>query len=215
MEELLIAMEKNFEGGEELRQRVINGAPKYGNDDDYADQLARLAGRVYCEEMEKYKNPRGGMFQPGLFPVSAHVPLGRNTAALPSGRKATTPLADGVSPTHGSDKKGPTAVIKSVAKLDHMIASNGTQLNQKFFPKVLEDEKGLRSLAELIRVYFNLGGKHIQFNVIDSRTLREAQRDPEKYANLVVRVAGYSAFFTQLHRDVQDDIIERTEQVSF
>lgn len=215
MEGLLLALEDNFEGREELRQRLINAAPKYGNDDDYVDKLARLAGRVYCEEVEKYKNPRRGMFQPGLYPVSAHVPLGRNAAALPNGRKARAPLADGVSPTHGSDKKGPTAVIKSVAKLDHTIASNGTQLNQKFSPRVLEDKKGLRSLAELIRVFFSLGGKHIQFNVIDSGTLREAQREPEKYANLVIRVAGYSAFFTQLHKDVQDDIIGRTEQVGF
>ena len=215
MEEILLALKENFERREQLRQILINAAPKYGNDDDYVDQLARWSGRVYCEEVERHKNPRGGMFQPGLYPVSAHVPLGRNTAALPSGRKAKTPLADGVSPTHGSDNKGPTAVIKSVAKLDHMIASNGTQLNQKFSPRVLEDEKGLRSLAELIRVYFNLGGKHIQFNVVDSKTLREAQKNPEKYTNLVIRVAGYSAFFTQLHKDVQDDIIERTEQVSF
>ncbi|MBE0478187.1 glycyl radical protein, partial [Candidatus Aerophobetes bacterium] len=215
MDDLLSALKENFENNEELRQRLINEAPKYGNDDDYVDPFAKFAGRVYCEEVEKYKNPRGGIFNPGLYPVSAHVPLGRNTAALPSGRKATTPLADGVSPTHASDKKGPTAVVKSVAKLDHMIASNGTLLNQKFSPNVLEDEKGLRSLAELIKVYFNLGGKHIQFNVIDSRILREAQKNPEKYANLVVRVAGYSAFFAQLHKDIQDDIIERTEQVGF
>jgi len=215
MEGLMLALGNNFEAREYLRQRLINAAPRYGNDDDSVDELARFAGRVYCEEVEKYKNPRGGVFQPGLYPVSAHVPLGRNVAALPSGRKARTPLADGVSPTHDSDKKGPTAVIKSVAKLDHMIASNGTQLNQKFSPRVLEDEKGLRSLAELIRVYFSLGGKHIQFNVIDSKTLREAQKNPDKYANLVIRVAGYSAFFTQLHKDVQDDIIGRTEQVGF
>ncbi len=215
MEELVEALKEDFEGKEALRQRLINKAPKYGNDDDRVDLLAKMAGRVYCEEVEKYRNARGGMFQPGLYPVSAHVPMGRSVSALPSGRKATTPLADGISPTHGSDKKGPTAVVKSVAKLDQTIASNGTLLNQKFAPRVLDDEKGLRSLANLVRVYFNLGGKHIQFNVVGSKTLKAAQKNPQKYASLVVRVAGYSAFFTQLHRDVQDDIIGRTEQLGF
>jgi formate C-acetyltransferase len=215
MNELLNALKEDFEGKEQLRQKLVNRAPKYGNDDDYVDQLAKFAGRIYCEEVEKYKNPRGGFFNPGLYPVSAHVPLGRNTAAMPSGRKAKTPLADGVSPTHGSDKMGPTAVINSVGKLDHIIASNGTLLNQKFHPMVLKEEKGLQSLANLIRVYFELNGKHIQFNVVDSNTLREAQKNPEKYMGLVIRVAGYSAFFTQLSRDMQDDIIERTEQQGF
>jgi formate C-acetyltransferase len=215
MEELTTALSDNFENNEELRQRLINGAPKYGNDDDYVDRLARRAGRWYCEQVEKYRNPRGGIYNPGLYPVSANVPLGRNTAALPNGRKATTPLADGISPTHGSDRKGPTAVVKSVSKVDQMIASNGTLLNQKLAPSLLEDDKGLQSLGEIIRVYFDMSGKHIQFNVVDSDILREAQKKPDEYANLVVRVAGYSAFFTQLHADVQNDIIERTEQVSF
>ena len=213
--DLLAALSSDFEGREELRQTLINAAPKYGNDDDYVDQFARFAGRVYCEEVEQYRNPRGGVYNPGLYPVSAHVPMGKNVAALPSGRKATTPLADGVSPTHGSDKKGPTGVINSVGKLDHIIASNGTLLNQKFHPKVLEDEKGLRSLGDLIRSFFDMRGKHIQFNVIDSDTLRQAQKTPEQYAGLAIRVAGYSAFFTQLSRDMQDDIIERTEQQGF
>ena len=214
-EKLLSAVSDNFEGNEELRQTLINSAPKYGNDNDYVDLMAKFAGRIYCEEVEKYKNPRGGFYNPGLYPVSAHVPLGRNTAALPSGRKALAPLADGVSPTHGSDKKGPTAVVNSVAKLDHIIASNGTLLNQKFHPTVLQDIKGLKSLGNLIRTFFELGGKHIQFNVVDSNTLREAQKYPEKYTGLSIRVAGYSAFFTQLSKDMQDDIIERTEQQGF
>jgi formate C-acetyltransferase len=215
MEELLSALKTNFEDREELRQTLINGAPKYGNDIDSVDQLARHAGRVYCEEVEKYENPRGGIYNPGLYPVSANVPLGRNTAALPNGRRATAPLADGISPTHGSDQNGPTAVVKSVSKIDQMIASNGTLLNQKLSPGLLQDEKGLHSLSNLIRAYFDLHGKHIQFNVVDSKTLREAQKKPDQYANLVVRVAGYSAFFTQLHKDVQDDIIGRTEQTNF
>jgi len=215
MDALLEAVAGNFEADEKLRQVLINRAPKYGNDDDEVDQFARFAGRIYCEEVEKYRNPRGGMFQPGLYPVSANVALGKNVAALPSGRKSKAPLADGISPTHGSDLNGPTAVIKSASKLDQMIASNGTQLNQKFAPKILEDEKGLRGLENIIRTYFSLGGKHIQFNVIDSKTLREAQHKPREHSNLVVRVAGYSAFFTQLHRDIQNDIIGRTEQLGF
>lgn len=214
-EQLLSAVKTNFEGEEELRLSLLLGAPKYGNDDDYVDLLAKKSGRIYCEEVEKYKNPRGGTYNPGLYPVSAHVPLGRNTAALPSGRKAFKPLADGVSPTHGSDKNGPTAVVNSVAKLDHVIASNGTLLNQKFHPTVLQDGKGLKSLADLISTFFKMGGKHIQFNVVDSNTLKDARKNPEKYAGLAIRVAGYSAFFTQLSKDMQDDIIGRTEQQGF
>jgi len=215
MDALISALKTDFENKEPLRQKLINGAPKYGNDIDYVDQLARHVGRIYCEEVEKYKNPRGGIYNPGLYPVSANVPLGRNTAALPNGRKAMTPLADGISPTHGSDQNGPTAVVKSVSKVDQMIASNGTLLNQRLSPGLLADKKGLQSLSNLIRTYFDFRGKHIQFNVVDSKTLREAQKKPDQYGNLVVRVAGYSAFFTQLHKDVQDDIIGRTEQSSF
>lgn len=215
MEELLEAVRTNFEGGEELRQILVNRAPKYGNDDDYVDRFAAFAGRVYCQEVEKHRNPRGGVYNPGLYPVSAHVPLGRNTAALPSGRRARTPLADGVSPTHGSDKHGPTGVVNSVGKLDHMIASNGTLLNQKFHPSVLADAKGLKSMIDLVRGFFDQGGKHIQFNVVDTETLRRAQQKPEEYTGLAIRVAGYSAFFTQLSDDMQNDIVERTEQMGF
>ena len=215
MSELLEALRTNFEGREDLRQTLINKAPKYGNDDDYVDHFARWAGRLYCKEVEKYRNPRGGYFQPGLYPVSANVPLGRNTAALPSGRLAALPLADGISPYRGMDKKGPTGVIRSVGKIDQTIASNGTLLNQKLSPILLDDPKGLRSLADLIRSYCDLGGKHIQFNVVDSNTLRAAQENPGEHSHLVVRVAGYSAYFTQLNKDVQDDIIARTEQTRF
>jgi formate C-acetyltransferase len=215
LSDLLTALKDNFKENEVLRQNLIHKAPKYGNDDDFPDRFAKFAGRVYCEEVERYRNPRGGLYNPGLYPVSAHVPMGRNVAALPSGRLASTPLADGVSPAHGVDKKGPTGVINSVGKLDHIIASNGTLLNQRFNPKLLEDEKGIRSLLNLVKGFFEMGGKHIQFNVVDSNTLREAQKDPQKYYNLVIRVAGYSAFFTQLSRDMQDDIIERTEHLGF
>lgn len=205
------ALNKNWVGYETERQVMLNQAPKFGNDDDAADELARLAARIYCEEVEKYTNPRGGQFQAGLYPVSANVPLGTLVGALPDGRLAGTPLADGVSPVSGRDIKGPTAAAKSVAKLDHEIASNGTLFNQKFLPNALRGEAGLGNLAALIRSYFSLGGLHVQFNVISKETLEDAQRNPEQYRGLVVRVAGYSAFFTSLDKSLQEDIIARTE----
>jgi formate C-acetyltransferase len=205
------AISSNWQGYENVRQIMLNQAPKFGNDDDGADELARLAARIYCEEVQKYTNPRGGRFQAGLYPVSANVPLGAVVGALPDGRLAGTPLADGVSPVSGRDLKGPTAAAKSVAKLDHEIASNGTLFNQKFLPNALRGETGLGNLAALVRSYFSLGGLHVQFNVISKETLQEAQRNPEQYRGLVVRVAGYSAFFTSLDKSLQEDIIARTE----
>lgn len=210
-EELLRALKTNFEGKEELRQRLINEVPKYGNDDDYVDSLAREGALIYCREVEKYTNPRGGRFQPGLYPVSANVPLGAMTGATPDGRKAGTPLADGVSPVSGRDVKGPTAAVTSVAKLDHHIASNGTLLNQKFHPAAIAGESGIRNLAALVRTFFDQKGFHVQFNVVSKETLLDAQKNPEKYRTLVVRVAGYSAYFTALDKAIQDDIIARTE----
>lgn len=209
--ELAEALRKNWEGFESMRQTMLNKAPKFGNDDDTADELARLAARVYCEEVEKYTNARGGRFQAGLYPVSANVPLGASVGALPDGRMAGTPLADGVSPVSGRDLHGPTAAAKSVAKLDHEIASNGTLFNQKFHPSALKGESGWGNLAALIRTYCSLGGMHVQFNVVSKEILQEAQHNPEQYRSLVVRVAGYSAFFTALDKSLQEDIIARTE----
>jgi formate C-acetyltransferase len=205
------AMRKNWVGYEKLRHIMLNQAPKFGNDVDAADELARLAARIYCEEVEKYTNPRGGRFQAGLYPVSANVPFGAAVGALPDGRVAGTPLADGVSPVSGRDVNGPTAAAKSVAKLDHEIASNGTLFNQKFLPTALSGETGYRNLVSLVRTYFSLGGMHVQFNVISKELLQNAQRNPEQYRGLVVRVAGYSAFFTSLDQSLQEDIIARTE----
>lgn len=205
------ALGKNWQGCEDMRQIMLNRAPKFGNDNDEADELARLAARIYCEEVEKYTNPRGGRFQAGLYPVSANVPFGATVGALPDGRLAGTPLADGVSPVSGRDINGPTAAAKSVAKLDHEIASNGTLFNQKFLPTALRDETGYGNLAALVRTYFSLGGMHVQFNIISKETLQNAQRHPEQYRGLVVRVAGYSAFFTSLDKSLQEDIIARTE----
>lgn len=203
-----------YNNGEYLRQLLINKAPKFGNDDDYVDTLTREAALIYCQEVERYKNPRGGSFQPGLYPASINVALGAATGATPDGRKSGMPLADGVSPTAGVDRKGPTAVLRSVAKLDHEIASNGTLLNQKFHPSVLQGDKGLRNLAHLVVGYFNEKGMHVQFNVISKEMLLDAKKHPDKYQHLVVRVAGYSAQFVSLDPAVQDDIINRTEQNS-
>ena len=211
--ELKELLETNFEGKEDMRQMLINRAPKYGNDNDEADELARMGALVYCQEVEKYTNPRGGQFQAGLYPVSANVPLGTMVGATPDGRKDGTPLADGVSPVSGRDNLGPTAAVKSVAKLDHEIASNGTLLNQKFHPNALKDERGLRNLNAVTETLFLNGGFHVQYNVVSRETLLDAQKNPEKHRGLVVRVAGYSAFFTALDPSLQQDIIARTEHV--
>jgi len=190
----------------------IEALPKFGNDIDEVDAFAREVAYTYTRPMERYKNPRGGIFQAGLYPVSANVPLGVQTGATPDGRLAHTPVADGVSPTAGKDINGPTAAANSVAKLDHGIASNGTLFNQKFHPSALAGEKGLNSFISLIRSYFDQKGMHVQFNVVDKDTLIAAQNNPEQYKNLIVRVAGYSALFTTLSKSLQDDIIRRTEQ---
>lgn len=193
-------------------RRLLESTPSFGNDIDEVDMVARKCARIYCLEVEKYTNPRGGQFQAGIYPVSANVLFGKDVAALPDGRLAKAPLADGVSPRQGKDVNGPTAAANSVAKLDHFIASNGTLYNQKFIPSSLEGDSGLKNFAALVRSYFDHKGMHVQFNVIDRARLVEAQREPEKHKDLVVRVAGYSAQFVVLAKEVQDDIISRTEQ---
>ena len=191
---------------------MIDEIPKYGNDIEEVDSFAREVAYTYTKPLQNYRNPRGGIFQAGLYPVSANVPLGAQTGATPDGRLAHTPVADGVSPTAGRDIHGPTATANSVSKLDHGIASNGTLLNQKFHPSALSGDEGLNNFVALIRSYFDQKGSHMQFNVVDRNTLLDAQKYPEKYQHLVVRVAGYSALFTTLSRSLQDDIIRRTEQ---
>ncbi|WP_321334112.1 glycyl radical protein [Breoghania sp.] len=193
-------------------RRMLDSAPCFGNDIDEVDLIARKCAQIYCKEVEKYTNPRGGQFQAGIYPVSANVLFGKDVGALPDGRPAKAPLADGVSPRQGKDVKGPTAAANSVAKLDHFIASNGTLYNQKFLPNALAGDNGLRNFASLVRSYFDHKGMHVQFNVIDRQTLLDAQKDPEAHKDLVVRVAGYSAQFVVLAKEVQDDIISRTEQ---
>lgn len=191
---------------------LCRSAPKYGNDIEEVDLLARDVAYTYTRPLQTYKNPRGGTFQAGLYPVSANVPLGFQTGATPDGRLANTPVADGVSPSAGCDVNGPTASCNSVSKLDHAIASNGTLFNMKFHPSVLEGSAGLEGFVSLIRGYFDRKGSHMQFNVVSRKTLLDAQKHPENYRSLVVRVAGYSALFTTLSKSLQDDIINRTEQ---
>ncbi len=196
----------------EIKRLIDETCPKYGNDIHDVDMFAREVGNTYTKEMEKYRNVRGGTFQAGLYPVSANVPLGAQTGATPDGRLAYTPIADGIGPASGRDVKGPTATVNSVAKLEQGIASNGTLLNQKFHPSALAGMAGLTKFVALIRSYFDQKGMHMQFNVVTRETLLDAQKHPEKYKTLVVRVAGYSALFTTLSRSLQDDIINRTQQ---
>lgn len=191
---------------------LIAAVPKFGNDNPEVDAFARDVAYTYTKPMETFRNPRGGMYQAGLYPVSANVPLGAQTGATPDGRLAHTPVADGVSPSAGKDVNGPTAAANSVARLDHFIASNGTLFNQKFHPSALSGRAGLETFTALIRSYFDQKGSHMQFNVVSRETLIDAQQHPEQYKHLVVRVAGYSALFTTLSKSLQDDIINRTEQ---
>ena len=191
---------------------MIAEVPKFGNDIPEVDYFARDVAYTYTRPLQNFKNPRGGQYQAGLYPVSANVPLGGQTGATPDGRYAHTPVADGVSPSAGKDVNGPTAAASSVAKLDHFIVSNGTLFNQKFHPSALSGREGLEKFVALIRSYFDQKGMHMQFNVVSGETLLDAQAHPENYKHLVVRVAGYSALFTTLSRSLQDDIIRRTEQ---
>lgn len=192
--------------------KLIEEVPKFGNDIPEVDAFARDVAYTYTKPLLNYRNPRGGMFQAGLYPVSANVPLGAQTGATPDGRLAHTPVADGVSPSAGKDVNGPTAAANSVSRLDHYIASNGTLFNQKFHPSALSGRRGLENFVGLVRSYFDQKGSHMQFNVVSRETLLDAQKNPEQYKHLVVRVAGYSALFTTLSKSLQDDIIRRTEQ---
>lgn len=212
-DELLAVLKANFATpeGEKIRARLINRFEKYGNDIDEVDNISAELLRHYCKEVEKYRNPRGGQFTPGSYTVSAHVPLGAVVGATPDGRFAGEQLADGgLSPMLGQDMQGPTAVLKSVSKLDNYLLSNGTLLNVKFTPATLEGDAGLQKLADFLRAFTQLKLQHVQFNVVNADTLREAQQRPQDFAGLVVRVAGYSAFFVELSKEIQDDIIRRT-----
>ena len=214
MKELLEGLQSDFEENEVMRMTLLNKTPKFGNDDDFADTLAKSVFDAYFEAIDGRPNTKGGEYRVNLLPTTVHVYFGQVTGATPDGRKSGAPLSDGISPSHGADKYGPTAVIKSVAKIDHY-KTGGTLLNQKFMPEVLADQEGRRKLADLVKSYFKLGGHHIQFNVIKAETLRDAQENPENYQNLIVRVAGYSDYFVNIGKDLQNEILARTEQNRF
>jgi pyruvate formate-lyase/glycerol dehydratase family glycyl radical enzyme len=214
MQELLEALAKDFEGAERFRQMLLNRTPRYGNDDDYADGVMRRLFDIYFNAIDGRPNAKGGEYHINLLPTTVHVYFGSVTGATPDGRRATMPLSEGVSPVQGADRTGPTAVMRSVAKMDH-VRTGGTLLNQKFTPQLLAGETGLDGLVSLIRGYFGLGGHHVQFNVVDAETLREAQRNPAEHRDLIVRVAGYSDYFCDLGVALQDEIIARTEHHGF
>lgn len=211
LERLVNALEHDFEGEDWLLALLKTRAPKYGNDDDYADSIMSRVFHDYLGMISGRPNMRGGMYRVNMLPTTCHVYFGEVMQATPNGRRAGKPLSEGISPTQGSDSCGPTAVIRSAAKMDHLM-TGGTLLNQKFTPSVVKGEAGLDHMADLIRAYFDLDGHHIQFNVIDRETLLAAQRNPDDYKDLIVRVAGYSDHFRNLSRALQDEIIARTEQ---
>ncbi|MEN8154596.1 MAG: trans-4-hydroxy-L-proline dehydratase [Acidobacteriota bacterium] len=214
MAKMMDILDTDFEGYEKERNMFINKTPKYGNDNDYADELAMKIFTIYFNSVDGRPGPNGSIHRINMLPTTSHVYFGSKIGALPDGRKAKEPLSEGISPFQGADRNGPTAVIKSASKIDH-IKTGGTLLNQKFTPSFFNDKKSIDSLVFLIRSYFKLNGHHIQFNVVNAETLREAKNDPEKHRDLIVRVAGYSDYFVDLVEELQDEIIRRTEHEGF
>jgi pyruvate formate-lyase/glycerol dehydratase family glycyl radical enzyme len=209
-DEVMKALSNDFAGYEQMQYDMIYNSPRYGNDDDYADQHAVAVFEIYYEAVNGRPTSRGGNHRINMLPTTSHVYFGSVTGATPDGRKAHLPLSEGISPSQGADRQGPTSVIKSASKIDHL-RTGGTLLNQKFSPLFFEDEDSYDNLTALIRSYFSLDGHHIQFNVVNAETLLEAQKHPELYRDLIVRVAGYSDYFNDLGEDLQNEIILRTE----
>lgn len=214
MAEMLQTLKSNFEGSEPLRRKLLNDTPKYGNDDDFADSITQQVFEAYFAAVDGRPNTKGGAHRINLLPTTVHVYFGSVIGAMPDGRRAGEALSEGISPVQGADRHGPTAVIKSAGKIDHL-RTGGTLLNQKFTPQLLADDEGVTKLAQLIRAYFRMDGHHIQFNVVTAETLRAAQKEPEKYRDLIVRVAGYSDYFCDLSLELQNEIIKRTEQLRY
>jgi len=214
MKELLEVLRMNFEGQEELRQLLNNRVPRYGNDDDLVDKYAQLVAKIYSDEVGKHRNVRNGWFIPGMYSMTTHIGFGFLTGALPSGRKLNDPLSNGVSPYGGSDRKGLTAAMRSVTKIDHALYTNGLSYTVSVSPVLFSGKEGMEKLISLIETYMKLGGMHIHFNIVDVNTLLAAQKNPEKHRDLLVRVAGYSAYFVDLTKDVQDEVIKRYLQES-
>ena len=213
MDKMLAALKDNYENHEIIRQIFLNKTPKYGNDDDAADDIMKIVFNAFFEEVDGRKNIKGGNYRIDMLPTTCHIYFGSVIGATPDGRKAGQPLSEGISPVQGADRFGPTAVIKSASKMEQ-VKTGGTLLNQKFTPQLLQGEEGINNLGHLVRIYFKLGGHHIQFNVVNADTLRAAQKEPEKYRDLIVRVAGYSDYFNNLNENLQNEIISRTEHMA-
>jgi pyruvate-formate lyase len=210
IKEMLNTLKKNFKGYDQLRYELVFNTPKYGNDDDDADECLKEIFNIFYNAVDGRPNTRGGKHRINLLPTTCHIYFGSVTGALPDGRKAGAPLSEGISPVQGADHSGPTAVIRSASKIDHL-RTGGTLLNQKFSPDFFKDDHIARKVAQLVYSYFRMDGHHIQFNVVTAETLRDAQKYPEKYRDLIVRVAGYSDYFNDLGEDLQNEIIQRTE----
>jgi formate C-acetyltransferase len=213
-ERLVEILDQDFAGEESLRLRLVNHAHKYGNDDDYADEIMQRVFEACFQEIDGRPNTKGGRYCVEMLPTTCHVYFGSVTGATPDGRKAGLPVSEGISPVQGADRRGPTSVIKSAAKMDHL-KTGGTLLNIKFTPDLFADDEGVDKWAHLVRSYFKMDGHHVQFNVVRAETLRKAQATPESYRDLVVRVAGYSDYFCDLATELQEEIIARTEHVAF
>ena len=214
MNHILTAIEKNFAGEEILRQRIINKTPFFGNDDDYADDIALRVYNDLVKMIDGQPNIKGGQYHLNMLSTTCHVYFGKVMGASPNGRLAGKSISDGTSPSHGADTHGPSAVVKSLTKIDQ-VKSGGTLLNQRFLPSLLKRSEDLKKLGQLIRSYFTLGGHHIQFNIVDTTTLLAAQKNPEDYKDLLVRMAGYSDYFNDMNADLQEEIIERTQNEAF
>jgi formate C-acetyltransferase len=213
---MLNALTTNFKDNESLRQLCINRVPKYGNDIAWVDELGAECVTYFSERLKNYTNIRGGNYHMGLYTVSAHVPMGQNVAATPDGRYSQTPLADGgMSPMYGRDKLGPTAVLNSVSRIPSNLATNGTLLNMKFLPSFFNNESDREKFSSLLKTFIHLPINHVQFNVVTAQELINAKADPESYRGLTIRVAGYTAYFTELAGDLQDEIIKRTTYGEF
>ena len=214
MQALIEAIDSNFVGNEALRQRLLNKTPRYGNDDDRADDLMVRSFEAFHETVDGRPNLRGGEYHINMLPTTCHVYFGAVMGAMPDGRRAGIPLSEGISPVQGADRQGPTAVFNSAAKMDHL-KTGGTLLNMKFSPRLLEGDTGIGMLSSLVRGYFGMDSHHVQFNVVTAETLRDAQADPASHRDLIVRVAGYSDYFCDISRELQDEIILRPEHEGF
>jgi formate C-acetyltransferase len=209
--DLYEALLNDYEGNELLKLRMLSKAPKYGNDVEWVDEIANKWITYFADKLKGYKNVRGGVYHAGLYTVSAHVPMGQNVGATPDGRNAKQPLADGgMSAVYGRDMKGPTALLRSVSRVNSLLGSNGTLLNMKFLPSLFKTDEGIGKFVSLIRAFVKLKIIHVQFNVVNKEDLLAAQQNPELYRSLTIRVAGYTAYFTELAKDLQCEIIART-----